>query len=95
VADERQRGGRLVISPFRRDVVVTGFVLATPVFLLGLRGDFTADEVMIRLLWCLAAGWAAVTLVRWASTPPKRAPGARTEDAAGASSADGERATTA
>jgi hypothetical protein len=59
-----------VISPFRRDVVVTGFVLATPVFLLGLRGDFTADEVMMRLLWCLAAGWAAVTLVRWASTPP-------------------------
>jgi hypothetical protein len=69
VADERQRGGR-VISPFRADVVVTGFVLAIPVFLLGMRGDFTAEEVITRLLWCLAAGWAAVAVVRFASTPP-------------------------
>lgn len=59
-----------MISPFRWDVVVTGFVLAVPVFLLALRGDFTADDVLSRLLWCLAAGWAVVALVRWASTPP-------------------------
>jgi hypothetical protein len=59
-----------VISPFRGDVVVTGFVLAIPVLLLAMRGDFTANEVVTRLLWCLGAGWAAVTVVRWASTPP-------------------------
>ena len=66
-----------MISPFRGDVVTTGFVLAIPVLLLGLRGDFTAHEVVTRLLWCLAAGWAAVALVRFASTPPappRRAP---------------------
>ena len=59
-----------MISPFRWDVVVTGFVLAIPVFLLGLRGDLTVDDVTTRLLWCLAAGWVAVGLLRWASTPP-------------------------
>ena len=59
-----------MISPFRWDVVVTGFVLAVPVLLLALRGDFTADDVVTRLPWCLAAGWAVVALVRWASTPP-------------------------
>jgi len=58
-----------VISPLRADVVVTGLVLAIPVFLLGLRGEFTADEVVTRLLWCLGAGWAAVALIRWASSP--------------------------
>jgi hypothetical protein len=65
-----------VISPFRGDVVVTGFVLAIPVFLLAMRGEFTADEVITRLLWCLGAGWAAVAAVRFASTPPapKKAP---------------------
>lgn len=66
-----------MISPFRRDVVVTGFVLAIPVFLLGLRGDFTVDDVTIRLLWCLGAGWVAVALLRWASTPPAPARPAR------------------
>jgi hypothetical protein len=69
-----------VISPFRGDVVVTGFVLAIPVLLLGLRGDFTAHEVVTRLLWCLAAGWAAVALVRFASTPPVPPSKARAED---------------
>jgi len=66
-----------VISPFRGDVVLTGFVLAVPVFLLALRGDFTAEDVISRLLWCLAAGWAAVAVVRFAATPPpapKKAP---------------------
>ncbi|WP_299953722.1 hypothetical protein [uncultured Modestobacter sp.] len=61
-------------SPFRRDVVLTAFVLAVPLFLLALRGDLTADEVITRLPWCLAAGWAAVALIRWASTPPKPQP---------------------
>ncbi|MGY5884511.1 hypothetical protein [Modestobacter lacusdianchii] len=58
-------------SPFRRDVVLTAFVLAVPLLLLALRGDLTVDEVVTRLPWCLAAGWAAVALIRWASTPPK------------------------
>jgi hypothetical protein len=60
-----------VTSPLRGDVLVTGFVLAVPVFLLGVRGELTAQEVVHRLLWCLAAGWAVVAVVRFASTPPK------------------------
>jgi len=73
-----------VISPFRGDVVVTGFVLAIPVFLLAMRGEFTADEVITRLLWCLGAGWVAVALVRWASTPPaaQRTPSSQLPDEA-------------
>jgi hypothetical protein len=59
-----------VTSPLRGDVLLTGFVLAVPVFLLGLRGEFTAQEVVHRLLWCLAAGWAVVAVVRFASTSP-------------------------
>jgi hypothetical protein len=82
-----------VISPFRGDVLVTGFLLAVPVFLLALRGDFTADEVITRLLWCLGAGWLAVGLLRWASTPPPapRQAAAATTDV----SPDGEPAATA
>jgi hypothetical protein len=75
--DERQRGG--LVSPLRWDVLVCGLVLATPVLMLGLRGDLTADQVATRLVWCLAAGWAAVAVVRFASTPrqpaPRRDPG--------------------
>jgi hypothetical protein len=59
-----------MISPFRQDVVVTGFLLAVPVFALALRGEFDAQDVVTRLLWCLGAGWAVVSLLRWASTPP-------------------------
>lgn len=59
-----------MISPLRRDVLLTGFVLAIPVLLLGMRGDLSAHEVVTRLLWCLAAGWAAVTVVRLATTQP-------------------------
>jgi hypothetical protein len=69
-----------VISPFRGDVVLTGFVLAIPVFLLAMRGEFTAQEVLTRLLWCLGAGWAAVTVVRLASTPPAPKNSPRTAD---------------
>ncbi|WP_448614145.1 hypothetical protein [Modestobacter sp. URMC 112] len=61
------------MSPLRWDVLVAGFVLAVPVLMLGVRGDLTPDEVAVRVLWCLAAGWGAVALVRLASTP--RTPG--------------------
>ena len=63
------------MSPLRWDVLAVGFVLALPVLALGLRGDLSADEVMVRLPWCLAAGWGAVALLRLASTPrtPARA----------------------
>ena len=57
------------MSPFRWDVLLVGFVLAVPVLALGLRGDFTVEEVTNRLLWCLAAGWGAVALLRLATTP--------------------------
>lgn len=68
------------MSPFRWDVLLVGFVLALPVLALGLRGDFTAEEVTLRLPWCLAAGWAAVALLRFATAPPRptrTAPGSR------------------
>ena len=63
------------MNPLRWDVLLVGFVLALPVLALGLRGDLSADEVMMRLPWCLAAGWGAVALLRLASTPrqPARA----------------------
>lgn len=61
------------MSPFRWDVLVVGFVLAVPVLALGLRGDFTTEEVVNRLPWCLAAGWAVVALLRAVATPPKPA----------------------
>jgi hypothetical protein len=57
------------MSPLRWDVLLVGFVLALPVLGLYLRGDLTAEETMNRVLWCLAAGWGAVALLRWASTP--------------------------
>ena len=57
------------MSPLRWDVLLTGFVLALPVIALGLRGDLTAEETMVRVLWCLAAGWAAVALLRFAISP--------------------------
>jgi hypothetical protein len=66
------------MSPLRWDVLLAGFVLALPVLALGVRGDLTAEEVTTRLLWCLAAGWGAVALLRLASTPPKPAQKPRT-----------------
>ncbi len=69
------------MSPFRWDVLLVGFLLALPVLALGLRGDFTAEEVTLRLPWCLVAGWAAVALLRFATTPPtpaRKASAART-----------------
>jgi len=58
------------MSPFRWDVLVVGFVLAVPVFALGLRGDLSLEEMMTRVLWCLAAGWAVVAVLRLATAPP-------------------------
>lgn len=63
------------MNPLRWEVLLVGFVLAIPLLALGLRGDLSADEVMVRLPWCLAAGWGAVALLRLAGTPrtPARA----------------------
>jgi len=78
------------VSPLRWDVLITGFVLAVPVLMLGLRGDLSADDVAVRLVWCLAAGWAAVALMRFATAPRtpaaagvRRAQGAPAEPLAG------------
>ena len=57
------------MSPFRPYVLITGFVLAIPVLALGLRGDLTADQVVTRVLWCLGAGWAAVSVLHMATRP--------------------------
>jgi hypothetical protein len=57
------------MSPLRWDVLLVGFVLAVPVLALGLRGDLTIEEMMTRVLWCLGAGWAAVAVLRLATTP--------------------------
>lgn len=57
------------MSPLRWDVLLVAFVLALPVLALGLRGDLSAEEVTLRLPWCLAAAWGAVALLRAAGTP--------------------------
>jgi hypothetical protein len=57
------------MSPFRWDVLLVGFVLAVPVLALGLRGDLSTEEMMVRLPWCLLAGWGTVAVLRYASTP--------------------------
>ena len=63
------------MSPFRWDVLLVGLVLAVPVLALGMRGDLD-QEMVARLPWCLAAGWAVVALLRFASAPrtPERTP---------------------
>jgi hypothetical protein len=62
------------MSPLRWDVLLVGFVLAVPVLALGLRGDFTTEEMVSRLPWCLLAAWVAVALVRAVLAPPKPIP---------------------
>ena len=57
------------MSPLRWDVLLLGFVLALPVLAMGLRGDLTAEEVAMRLPWCLAAAWGVVAVLRFAGTP--------------------------
>src|SRR3712207_7259582 len=66
------------MSPLRWDVLLVGFVLAVPVLALGLRGDLSVEEMMIRVLYCLLAGWVVVAVLRFASTPRKPARGAKT-----------------
>jgi hypothetical protein len=57
------------MSPLRGDVLAVAFVLALPLLALGWRGDLPLSDVAGRLPWCLAAGWAAVALLRWAARP--------------------------
>jgi hypothetical protein len=57
------------MNPLRADVVVVGLLLSLPVLALGLRGDLSAEEVATRVLWCLAAGWGVVAVLRFATTP--------------------------
>ncbi len=61
------------MNPLRWDVLLVAFVLALPVLALGLRGDFTTEETVSRLPWCLLAAWAAVALLRAVAAPPKPA----------------------
>ena len=65
------------MNPLRWDVLLVAFVLAVPVLALGLRGDFTAEETVSRLPWCLLAAWAAVALLRAGLEARRSAPGDR------------------
>jgi hypothetical protein len=78
------------MSPLRWDVLLVGFVLALPVLALGLRGDLSTEEMVSRLPFCLAAGWAVVALLRYASTPPKPAPRSKAHPVAPEPADDGE-----
>jgi hypothetical protein len=78
------------MSPLRWDVVVVGLVLSLPVLALGLRGDLSPEEVVNRVLWCLAAGWGVVALLRLATTPPTVSGTEETEEPAEAVLAEGE-----
>jgi hypothetical protein len=77
------------MSPLRWDVLLVGLLLAVPVLALGMRGDFTAEEVTSRLPWCLVAGWAVVALLRFVGTPRTKV-----EDKAEPEPADSEPAAT-
>lgn len=57
------------MNPLRGDVLGVAFVLALPLLALWWRGDFTVDDVVSRLPWCLLAGWGAVALLRFATAP--------------------------
>lgn len=54
---------------FRFETLALTALLAIPVLGLWLRGDFTDEDAGIRLLWCLLASWAAVSLLRYAAIP--------------------------
>jgi len=62
------------MNPLRWDVLLVGFVLSVPVLAMGMRGDLSIDEVMLRVPWCLLAGWGAMALLRFAGTPLKASP---------------------
>jgi hypothetical protein len=76
------------MNPLRWDVLLVGLVLALPVLALGLRGDLTVEEMMNRVLWCLGAGWAVVSVLRLASTPPAPQPRTKGADRAAAEPAE-------
>jgi hypothetical protein len=78
------------MNPLRWDVVVVGLLLSLPVLALGLRGDFTPEEVANRVLWCLAAGWGVVALLRLATTPHTVSGKGKIEEPAEPVHADGE-----
>ncbi len=69
------------MNPLRWDVLAVSFLLALPVLVLGLRGEFTLEDMTGRLPWCLAAGWGVVALLRWASQPRTPAATATEEEA--------------
>jgi len=69
------------MNPLRWDVLAVSFLLALPVLALGLRGEFTVEEVTGKLPWCLAAGWAVVALLRCASQPRTATPAEHREHA--------------
>jgi hypothetical protein len=82
------------MNPLRWEVLGFAFVLALPVLAMGLRGDLTLDDVIARLPWCLAAAWAAMSLLAAVARPR---PQARRRPGAGAdrrSSADTDPAST-
>ena len=66
------------MSPFRWDVLLVSFVLALPVLAMGLRGELSAQEMTLKLPWCLLGGYAAVALIRWAGKPRGTTPEAAT-----------------
>ena len=69
------------MNPLRWDVLGVTFVLALPLLALWGRGDLALDDVTGRLPWCFVAGWSAVALLRWATTPRHQA---HSDHAAGA-----------
>ena len=70
------------MSPLRWDVLAVSLLLAFPVLMLGLRGDFSVEDMTARLPWCLAAGWGAVALLRFAGRPRSK-PGTPAPDETG------------
>ena len=72
------------MSPLRWDVLLAGFVLALPVLALGLRGDLTTEEVMIRVLWCLGAGLGGGRAAALRQHPPDRPASQKPDRPAGA-----------
>ncbi len=60
------------MNPLRWDVLGIAFLLALPLLALWYRGDLALDDVTGRLPWCFLAGWGAVALLRWATTPRTR-----------------------
>ena len=79
------------MNPLRWEVLGLAFVLALPVLAMGYRGDMTLDDMLARLPWCLAAAWAAVSLLSAVARPRTPAePPARNTTPATAATVDAE-----